>query len=199
MSRTSIIANCETLLRLAGEVVDEPSPDDVVVVCSHLITMAFNNLCRADDSNRQERYETFNHANEIIMNCACSLRNSNNRNHFDILSMLHNLVTLASVGLSPSEVSYYKNKKKSVKTYIAINQETGLLKIGKSVNPTSRMDGLKTGAATKPKLLLVIDDDVETNLHKRFSKLRVFGEWFKDDGSIFAFITDQNNKMKNQA
>ena len=52
------------------------------------------------------------------------------------------------------------------------------------------MDSLKTGAAVKPEILVVIDKDVESALHKRFKPLRVFGEWFRDDGSIAAFIAE---------
>ena len=66
------------------------------------------------------------------------------------------------------------------------------MKIGKSINPKSRMDGLQTGAGTKPVLLLVIEENIERKLHQQFSHLNTFGEWFRDDGSISAFIAKHN-------
>lgn len=195
MNQISLIANSETMLKLAHEVVDsDVSPDDFIVVCSYLLATTLQNLRDADDFNRSDRFEKLNEANKVVMNCAQALHNANHIVHYNTLQTLRTAVTLASIGLSPSEISMFNRSDDFVKTYIAVNPDTNLLKIGKSKNPASRMDGLKTGAAVKPTLLLVINRDVEKELHTRFSKLRTFGEWFRDDGSISAFIDEQKSK-----
>lgn len=37
----------------------------------------------------------------------------------------------------------------------------------------------------------LIKGDIERCLHRRFASLRVFGEWFRDDGSIANFISQE--------
>ena len=77
------------------------------------------------------------------------------------------------------------------KTYIVKHPSSSLIKIGKSVNPVSRIKSLSTGAGCDLDVLSIIDGDMESALHNKFSSLRVFGEWFKDDGSIFEFVKNQ--------
>lgn len=77
-----------------------------------------------------------------------------------------------------------------VSTYIVRNPATGLLKIGKSVDVESRVKSLEIGAGTSLELLYTVPVDVESQLHKEFSEIRVFGEWFTDDGSIRNWITE---------
>lgn len=98
--------------------------------------------------------------------------------------------TIATAQASPAAYAAIKRRQVPSRTYIAFNPLSGLVKIGSSYNPQKRMTELQTGAGALPELLLVIDEDVERRLHKKFKRLHVFGEWFKDDGSIKKFISD---------
>tara|TARA_R110000744_G_scaffold378018_1_gene493630 strand:- start:11 stop:637 length:627 start_codon:yes stop_codon:yes gene_type:complete len=75
-----------------------------------------------------------------------------------------------------------KYKKKNVcltkKTYIIKNQENGLYKIGRSNNPRHRE---KTLQAETPNVIMIKiwNKDIESKLHKEYSKYRRRGEWFK--------------------
>ena len=69
------------------------------------------------------------------------------------------------------------NKKPEQKAYIIKDNNTGLYKIGRSSNP---LDREKTLQAEKPtiKLIKIFKDDVERELHNKYNKQRVRGEWF---------------------
>lgn len=75
-------------------------------------------------------------------------------------------------------------KIKTVGTYIVKNPASGLLKIGKSSDILTRLRSLSVGSGARLELIAEIDRDIEASLHEEFSHLRVFGEWFRDDGSI---------------
>lgn len=84
-------------------------------------------------------------------------------------------------------------KQKKYKTYLMIDHNTHLYKIGKSENPKYRE---RTLQSEKPSIsiLLVINADVEKILHERYSEKRIRGEWFclsEDD------IKDIKNKYRN--
>lgn len=76
-----------------------------------------------------------------------------------------------------------------VKTYI-VKSGTGLIKIGRSCDVDGRVKSLQTGAGGRINVLFVIDGDVEQELHRKFADIRVFGEWFSDDGRIAAYIEE---------
>lgn len=101
--------------------------------------------------------------------------------------------------LSEFASSYKKRAKPLVKTYIAFNPASGLIKIGKSINPEKRMHSLSNGAGAHPEILAVINSDVETVLHKKFAAIRVFREWFLDDGSIAAYLSELMENPQNQS
>lgn len=169
----------------------QPSPDEVVLAVSVFLTGALRSLLDADDSTRQECFEKMEEADQVAMRCAHAYREDSFFHH-QVIQNIRTAVALAGIGHSPMAILYAKRKEDQVKTYIALNTESGLVKIGKSINPNRRMVGLQTGAGIKPVLLLVINKDIERKLHKQFSHLNAFGEWFRDDGSISAFIAEQN-------
>ncbi len=78
--------------------------------------------------------------------------------------------------------------KAKTKTYFIKNKDTGLLKIGRSCNPEDRVKALQCGSGTELDILLVIDEDVERELHLRFSDDRVFNEWFYHSNAIESYI-----------
>ena len=83
----------------------------------------------------------------------------------------------------------------SVKTYIVKSPASGLIKIGRSISPADRIKSLETGAGTKLNTIAIIPGDREKELHGMFFDLRVFGEWFSDDGSIAEFLRTENKEQ----
>lgn len=70
-----------------------------------------------------------------------------------------------------------KLDKKKRKTYLMVDKKTGHFKIGYSKNPDARE---KTLQSEKPdiKLLITCNENIEKELHKKYSDKRVRGEWF---------------------
>jgi len=64
------------------------------------------------------------------------------------------------------------------KTYIMKDKSNGLYKIGKSIKPKIRE---KTLQGEKPtiEIVKIFNSDIERDLHKRYVRQRVRGEWFK--------------------
>jgi len=81
-------------------------------------------------------------------------------------------------------------KRTGVNTYIVKSSESGLIKIGRSISPYKRIRSLETGAGCKLQVLAIIKKDIESKLHKQFSDLRAFGEWFLDDGRIAVYASE---------
>lgn len=81
-----------------------------------------------------------------------------------------------------------QSRAQSTKTYFLKNKDTGLLKIGRSYNPKARAKALQCGAGVELDILLVIDEDIERELHLRFSDDRAFNEWFYHSDAIDSYI-----------
>ena len=82
---------------------------------------------------------------------------------------------------------------KSVSTYFFKNPTTGLVKIGRSNDVKTRKQAVQCGSGVELDILLVIDGDIERELHKKFAKYQEHGEWFNDaDGKIAAYIAKRN-------
>lgn len=88
---------------------------------------------------------------------------------------------------APSIRAAQAARRAATKTYIAFNPLTGLIKIGKARDPDRRLVEVGHMAGCVLKALLVIGQDVENQLHRKFSAIRTHGEWFKDDGEIRAY------------
>src|SRR5579862_4706700 len=74
-------------------------------------------------------------------------------------------------------------------TYFIRNVDSNAIKIGKAVDVKERLSSLQTGSSSKLVLLLVLADDRETELHDRFAKARLGGEWFNgNDAELNKFI-----------
>jgi len=73
------------------------------------------------------------------------------------------------------------------KTYIMIDHNTGFYKIGKSKNPCFRE---KTLQSEKPtiEMILIINQDIEKELHQKYSDKRVRGEWFQLDDQVIEYL-----------
>lgn len=105
--------------------------------------------------------------------------------------LLEDACIVAATVFSDFAQNYFNcGKLEAVKTYILSNKATGLVKIGRTSDVKTRISALECGAGAKLELLLVIQEDVESKLHKHFKSLRVQGEWFADDGRIAKFISE---------
>lgn len=81
--------------------------------------------------------------------------------------------------------------RKNQSTYFLLNPLTSLIKIGKSVDVMSRKKILECGSGVELEVLHVINEDIESQMHKKFAKYRESGEWFNDkDGVIAQFISN---------
>lgn len=74
----------------------------------------------------------------------------------------------------------------STSTYIVQHPLTGHIKIGRTADVEGRIKALQTGAGAILSTLAVIPDDVEQELHCRFSSMRRHGEWFEDVGGAIS-------------
>lgn len=74
--------------------------------------------------------------------------------------------------------------------YFIQESSRGLIKIGLAVDPQSRLIELQVGSPHTLTLLLVVDGDRddERRLHRRFSRHRVRGEWFKPQAAVLHFM-----------
>ena len=90
------------------------------------------------------------------------------------------------------EVMKEKIDKKSVCTYFFRNPLTKLIKIGRSNNVKTRKQAVQCGSGAELEVLLVINKDIENQLHKKFAKYQKHNEWFEDtDGFINDYISQQ--------
>lgn len=100
---------------------------------------------------------------------------------------------IKKITLYRNEMNLIYNSKKKVKSkstiathvYLLYCINTGLYKIGRSINPTFRE---KTIGSEQPNIEMVFSSPItdkgsEKELHKMFSSKRVRGEWFRLDSS----------------
>ena len=80
------------------------------------------------------------------------------------------------------------NKKNESLTYI-MKDNSGYYKIGRSINPLSRLKVLGIGNPTI-ELCFYIKGNHEHELHKRFNSKRINGEWFRLDEKDLEYIKD---------
>ena len=96
------------------------------------------------------------------------------------------------------QISSYDNiPHKPIQTYFAID-DSGLVKIGRSNDWKKREGQLKTGNANV-KIILVLKDNVETELHRKFYGKQYRGEWYmitKDD--IISIMNGYNVEYKDE-
>lgn len=82
-----------------------------------------------------------------------------------------------------------RKRAQMIKTYLVHNPNSGLYKIGKSINPEKRVVEIQGMAGNRLKLLYVINNDVERELHMKFATQCHYSEWFTDEGgSIQAYF-----------
>ena len=74
--------------------------------------------------------------------------------------------------------------------YFIESETSGLVKIGKSVNPASRFSAIRTMSPDKLVLIGAIPESEhsESELHTKFAHLRKHGEWFEDCAELREFL-----------
>lgn len=121
--------------------------------------------------------------NQRLFVCLCS--NEDRNELCEMMSSISELIVMAR----PIDFSIKSRvgKTQTTKTYLMVDDNTGLYKIGKSKNPNFRE---KTLQSEKPtiEMLFVIDKDVECELHQKFSHKRVRGEWFRLDNEDVEYL-----------
>ena len=91
----------------------------------------------------------------------------------------------------------YEYPNKQMNTYFAID-DSGLVKIGRSNDWNKREGQLKTGNANV-RIILVLKDNVETELHRKFYNKQYRGEWYmitKED--IISIMNSYNVEYKDE-
>ena len=124
--------------------VDLTDAKTIVANIATVLCTAFHRLVDADDANREERSEKMDEADQLAITIAHGLR-AQHSVHAETIQSLRMAITVAGIGYSPSAIAVSRGALRSnmpIKTYIARNPETGLLKIGKSKDPEARMYGL---------------------------------------------------------
>jgi len=78
-----------------------------------------------------------------------------------------------------------------MKTYFIEAQATGLIKIGRSVEPSRRLKDLMTASPAALRLIGVLEQDCERELHQQYASLRTTGEWFKAEDPLLTYLKYQ--------
>jgi hypothetical protein len=78
-------------------------------------------------------------------------------------------------------------------SYVYILYSAGLLKIGTTIDPQARVEGLRSSSSSPVSLIWLTHGDAtdERELHKRFARDRFKGEWFRPSDDLRAFIAER--------
>jgi hypothetical protein len=86
----------------------------------------------------------------------------------------HN-IKYEKLGKKRNEILF--KEKRIYKTYIMKDSHNNLYKIGKSLNPKIREKTLQSEKASI-KIIKIFDKNIENELHLKYNKNRIRGEWF---------------------
>jgi hypothetical protein len=111
--------------------------------------------------------------NKVNLSIIANILNCSKMNISKIIKK-HN-IKYEKLGKKRNEILFKKNK--NYKTYIIKDLTNNIYKIGKSVNPKLRE---KTLQSEKPsiKIIKIFDKNIESQLHLKYEKQRIRGEWF---------------------
>ena len=73
-------------------------------------------------------------------------------------------------------------------TYFVQGKFTGLIKIGRSIDPCKRLKDLQIGSPDRLTLIGTCSADIERSTQKQFKSARIHGEWFRPTTELLAFI-----------
>jgi predicted GIY-YIG superfamily endonuclease len=79
--------------------------------------------------------------------------------------------------------------------YFILNEDSNAIKIGRAKDLAKRMKSLQTSSPAKLKLIKSVQveggeeaQELEQSLHKKFSEIRLAGEWFKAEVNLLEYI-----------
>jgi|ERR1700676_3211289 len=89
-----------------------------------------------------------------------------------------------------AEVWSVQNNRKitGFQTYFIQGQVTGLIKIGRAIDPCKRLKGLQVGSPDRLVILGTCEADIEQATQRQFKENRAHGEWFRATPELMAFI-----------
>lgn len=105
--------------------------------------------------------------------------------------MQHDWLSEATGGLQVSGCPTSLKRHRDGLVYFIAARQSGMVKIGfTSKTAQERLAGLQTGSSETLEVLATIPGSTkdESELHRRFSALRITGEWFKLEGALRSFI-----------
>ena len=84
-----------------------------------------------------------------------------------------------------------------------MKHESGLVKIGVSIDPIDRRRQIQANSGIKTELVHSIDIDcepftLEAKLHRHYKHLRVFGEWFRNEDHIESDFPEEVLRIQEQ-
>lgn len=103
-----------------------------------------------------------------------------------------------AAGGRPPKAKTAAQKKVSHVVYFIQYGKTRQVKIGTTQHITRRLGGLRTGSPNGLHLLATVSGDIitEAEMHRRFRKYWLRGEWFKMEGALAKFIETLKRKPK---
>lgn len=154
---------------------DEVSNDEIIVINGILITDSHLHILEMAIDNTRRYKERNLIKDSDILDATIEARNKE----------LNSIVNESA-----------KEEKKD-HLYLFFNTENRNLKIGRSLNPKNRLKQLNTASSDKIECLFVIPNKgvLESEVHGKFEKFRLNGEWFEHSESIILFF--EKMKMQN--
>ena len=79
-------------------------------------------------------------------------------------------------------------------TYVVANHAQTRVKIGRSNNPPTRLASLQTGNHDPLTIILILEGDLEAELHQQFAHSRLLGEWFDYGYALRKFVAEKTGQ-----
>lgn len=105
--------------------------------------------------------------------------------------------------LDPEKVARWRGERtvnQVREVYFILGETTQLIKIGVANCAEQRLSNLRTGCSEPLMLLAVVlcpkRGDLERELHRRFAKHRVRGEWFSPAPEIITYIAENETPLE---
>ena len=194
LHNTDFVEICEAISK--GEATDS-QVCKITLECISLLLSSLSDCAEAAEKNdRQKKCELLDRSSFIksLMYGSANELKAAYPKYAEALSVALRIHSYAEGVIVPAiYLSKNATDTNKTKTYVVQNSTSGLIKIGRSCRPEERIKSLETGAGQKLEVMAIIDGDHESELHSRFKELRVFGEWFRDDGSIKKFAETSKN------
>lgn len=182
-------AICERMLAGKGSFADELATCTMVLIKIRNTMLAENNGC--NDFSLQARRMI----QDLVFAQACSSESIGDKNKVVRGLLVSLLDILPKPEIETQAAAYYKQWQQQLdadfaeeygilqNTYIIKDQDSTLVKIGRSSNVQRRAQQLAGQSGRNLDILAIITGDVEKQLHEKFKQLRTRGEWFDDPNS----------------